>query len=563
MPSFEVTTPDGKRYRIDGAPDQATALQEFQKQYGGNNTAETPSGSGAVMAPTIPNRSVSEGVLRGLRDPIDAGAQLLTRGLAAGAGAVGLTGAQKFMQGQADKVDAVNREGETAYENTKPTTGSRVGRAVGNVLTTLPLFPAAAPETLGAAALRGIGEGAAVSALQPVDTSKGNYWKQKAEQITEGGATGLGGTALLRGAARVISPNVSPDLQLLLSKGVTPTIGQRLGGSFDRVEEALQNLPFAGDPIRWARSRALYSANRAAINDTLSPIGESLSKGVIGREAVKEAGDKISANYDKLVANASVTPDTHFATAANRISANAQRLPQQQRDQLLSTLKTDVFDRFQKGGITGPEFKDMESQLGQEAQSYLHSPDPDHRKLGSAFQEMQFELRDLLARSNPSIADKLQANNQAYANLLRVQGAASGNGAKEGVFTGAQLGSSVRSLDKSARKNAYARGEARMQKLSDAMQSVLGNKLPDSGTTPRFLVNGMALGGAPFGYMLSPEMMMAYGGLTAGSGAVYSPWGQAAINGLLTKRPQFTGKAADLIRSLRLPRGFAAYSTTQ
>lgn len=559
MPSFEVTTPDGAKYRIDGAADEASALQAFQQQHGAAS-ADT------MVAPQIPNRGIAEGVVRGLRDPIDAGAQFLTHGLAAGAGAVGATGVQKFMQGQADKVDAINQQAETAYEKTRPTTGAKIARAVGNVAATLPLFelaPETVPTSLGGSLLRGAGEGAAISGLQPV-TTPGNFWKQKGEQLLGGVVSGAPAAAGLNIAARAVAPALSPELKLLLSKGVNPTSGQRLGGSFNKIEEAFQNLPFVGDPITSARERALHTFNRASINEALAPIGERLSdKTPMGREAIKEAGDKIAAQYQSLVPQSGLVADKTFITNVNNLIDNAQVMNPQQRDQFMNIITNKVFRKFsqQNGGLTGESFKEAESDLGRLASDYRHSTDPDQRQLGGALLQMQAELRDQLARSNPAIADKLQAANEAYARYLRVQHAAAMRGAKEGVFTPSNLGSGVRALDNTIRKKAYAQGSAKMQTLADAGEKVLGNKLPDSGTTPRWLING---GGASmlaglFNY--SPETAAALGAGAGTAMGAYTRPGQFITNAVLSKRPAFATPIADTLRSLRLPRGFAAYST--
>ena len=122
-----------------------------------------------------------------------------------------------------------------------------------------------------------------------------------------------------------------------MNSGVTPTPGQILGGVSNRLEEAGQSIPFVGDAIKAARSRAVEDLNRAAINRALNPIGESLDRNTpLGREAITEMHDKIAANYDRLVPHLQVQagspiraerawPDHADALAHVRSGATAAR----------------------------------------------------------------------------------------------------------------------------------------------------------------------------------------------------------------------------------------------
>ena len=140
-------------------------------------------------------------------------------------------------------------------------------------------------------------------------------------------------------------------------------------------------------------------------------------------------------------------------------------------------------------------------------------------------------LRSLLSQQNPQHAKALDAANEAWANFTRVQGAAGMQGAKEGIFTPAQLSSAVRGQDRSLRHGAFAKGEALMQDLSDSGQKVLNSTVPDSGTPYRAAL-GLAAGGG-----LAAVNPAALAG-TIGASALYTQPAQKVIAALLTQRPE-------------------------
>jgi hypothetical protein len=93
---------------------------------------------------------------------------------------------------------------------------------------------------------------------------------------------------------------------------------------------------------------------------------------------------------------------------------------------------------------------------------------------------------------------------------------------EEGIFTPAQLEAAVRQTDRSARKGAFARGAAPMQELSGTATSVLGSKVPDSGTAARGMTGALLTGGATY---VDPMM----GALTGLATLPYYKYGEKAM----------------------------------
>jgi hypothetical protein len=473
---------------------------------------------------------------RGAQTALDGGAQLLARGVEAVAPMFGQAAAD-WVTGQRQQTEAVNANNARDYAALKandPVPGRGAAEFAGNVAATAPLayaMPGAASTSLlpqtGAGALAG----AATSALQPVDSTQGgDFWKQKGTQALEGGASGAATAGIFGALSKMAQP--SKQVQTLMDAGVTLTPGQMSGGAVNRAEQGLTSVPVVGDKILNARYGAVQDFNRAAINKTLAPIGESLDSATpLGREAISEMADKVKTNYDKLIPQLSVKVDQTFGEKVQNLASLSQFLPPDRRDQFNKTLTGQVLNKFSPNGtMTGESFKEVESLLGQEARTYLHSSTGDEQKLGSAYLELQGQMRDLLERSNPARAGELQAANTAYANMLRVQGAAAATGSKEGVFTPAQLTSAVRQLDPSLRKSGFGRGTALMQDFAESGKTVMGGNVPDSGTAYRLTTAAGLLGGAG---ALDPHAAMAAGAAGAGLMGLYTRPGMKAASGVL------------------------------
>lgn len=513
----------------------------------------------AELSPMQETKRAGAGFLHGARDPIAGGAQLLTHGLSDLAPKDSWF--DRYMTGQLDLVNRLNQESEKGYQEAwrKGQTGPDVARMAGNVAATAPIaaaMPGAAAASLPVRMLSGMASGGVTAALEPVDPTKGDFWSQKGGQVLPGIGAGAAAPMLSGLAARVISPNTRPEVQMLMNEGVRTTPGQTLGGWANRLEEGMQSIPFVGDVVKGARTRSIESFNRAAIDRALEPIGARLAPNTpMGRQAIEAAHDTVTGAYDALLPQLRVRADPQFANNVTSIVANTTHL-EPGLDQTFRTILHDkVFSRFSpSGGMTGNDFKTIESELGRLARNYSTSADAGHREMGGALRQMQAEMRDLLTRSNPQHAGELANINSSYAQLLRVEGAAGRQGAEQGVFTPAQLSSAVRSLDPSMRKGQFARGEALMQDLSDAGKTVLGNKVPDSGTPYRHFLTIPALmgvgGGA--GYMAGGDPHSGGMGALAGGALATLPYtrpGAALARAMLAQRPAVAAPIASVVRN--------------
>ena len=239
-----------------------------------------------------PPATRTDRLIKGLQDPIEGGAQLLTNILPQGVVDAGNT----FNNWLADKTGLVAKipdsgmnglvkQREETYQASRAAageTGFDGYRLLGNIASPANLaiaskLPAAAAtaNTLGKMGYGALGGG--LSALSSPVTD-GDFATEKAKQT----AIGLAGGFIIPGVAGGLSSLISPaastnaNLRLLQSEGVRPTIGQTLGGWANKTEEKLQSLPIMGDAIAAARARSTSGFEAATHNRALAPIGLKL-----------------------------------------------------------------------------------------------------------------------------------------------------------------------------------------------------------------------------------------------------------------------------------------------
>lgn len=545
MARFEITGPDGRRYEVT-APDNATeqdVLAYVQKNAG---QAEPPAERGFMDRA----KTFGSGMVRGARDLVDSGAQNLLRlgeaSLEAGQlGRVPIPraaaeNALPTVREERQKVEAINQAAETDYQQNgrDGTQGFDWGRLTGNVVAAAPLA-AGMPSTIAAGATTG----AVAGGMQPVYDTE-NFVEEKTKQTGFGALGGAGGSALAKFVGGAILPQVQKGAKSLYDAGVRPTIGQTLGGTIKRVEDGLASLPVLGDAVKRGQMRSMEQFNIAAVNKALAPIGEKLSKGTpVGREAIEEAGTKLSQAYDDVLPKLTFQADQPFFQQASQLLQDAKaKLPAELFKQLDDVLKFQLGKNLNPntGRMSGETLKVVESELGRLGRSYGKSAVSSERELGNAFQAMQGYIREALERSNPTYAPVLKNINQGYSKLLRVERAAGSLGAKDGVFTGAQLTSAVKALDPSRNKRAFARGNAPMQEFAETGKDILGQTVPDSGTPYR-----MALGAGAAGYV---DPML--GGAAVAGMAPYTSAGQNIMSHVLMGGAKYRGPVADAARAL-------------
>ena len=489
----------------------------------------------------------------GLTDPINAGAQLLTNMLPENvvqsgnrlnnwlAENTGLVA--RLPEGG---VDQQVRDAEQAYQASRQSrgdTGIDLSRIAGNLLSPanmaissrIPVAP-----TLGGKAAMGALGGSVSGAMTPV--GEGDFASAKTRQAVMGGLLGGIIPAVGSGIARVVSPKASTNAELLLlqSEGVNPTVGQALGGMMNRIEEKAQSVPILGDAIMSARARARDDFNRAAINRAAGRVGAQVDD--IGQQGVRAAGNSISGFYDDAISRVNSVPlDQTFNTQLAQLQGMAHNLTPDMSRKFSKTLNDMVLSRVSPNGhILGRTYKTIDSDLATLAARYGKSSQASEQEFGDAVMQLKNLLNQQMRRTNPNVDAMLNQADEAWANLVRVEGAAKAAKNAGGVFTPAQLNAAVQGADKSVRGRAVARGTALMQDLANAGQNVLGNRYPDSGTAGRLMLGAGGLGAG----FLNPAIPL---GLL-GASAFYTRPAQQALTAMVSRRPQAAQSLADLIQ---------------
>lgn len=492
-------------------------------------------------------------IAQGAIDPINGGAQLLTRMLPTGvvnagnqlnnyiADKTGLVA--RLPEGGVDEQVRAQEAEYAARRAASGETGLDGYRLLGNAVSPVNLavgagtavagarMAATAVPTIGRAVGLAAGAGAASGALNPItDGAPESFAGDKLKQMAIGGAAGAVGGAVGAGVSRLVSPAAStnPQNQLLEAAGVRQTVGQALGGFANNVEQRLTSVPILGDAIRAARGRAQDDLRRAAQNRVTDPIQGATRVAETGTEGIAAVSRQVDNAYDAARnAMGAFRIDQQGAQELATVRNMVNNLAPAERnafDRVWSTLRRDISPN---GTIDASVFKRIDSELGRNATNFGKGG-PYEQQLGEAFQELQRAIQQAGARANPRAGAMFAQADEAFANLVRVQKAAAAAAAQDGAFTPGQLTQAVRAADGSARKNAVSQGSALMQDLSSAGNR-LSNTVPDSGTAGR--LGQFAAGGAAFA---DPVLT---GSLLAGGAGVYSQPVQSVLRAAVTRRP--------------------------
>lgn len=510
-----------------------------------------------VIGSTAPNKTLTrtDKYIKGVSDPIVGMGQLTQHMLPesiqqSAATQMNKMGAPMGVQVQPGQLDQQIAQQEQQYQEQR-TAGGESGidgyRMLGNVLNPLTLMPSTKiPQaaSLAGRVATGVGVGGAMGAMQPV--TSGDFDTEKGKQI---GAGAIGGGALpiiTGGASRLISPKAStnPNVQLLKKEGVTPTIGQTMGGAWNRAEEKLMSIPLLGDVIGNARGKSNKQFEQAVYNRTLKPIGEKLPDGLTGREALAATESVIGQKYDDVLNQiGAVKLDGSYKMKVSSLNGLTKKIGDERARRAYEMALDTVKSNTDKNGVmTSEAFKMVESDLGKMASKLGGSDDIFMNKAADAVKQLQTELRDMLGRQAGPLSKDLKAVNSSYAQFKRAQRATASLGADEGMFTPAQYQNATKALDRSKDKGAFARGGALGQDLGDAGKSVLGGKVPNSGTADRLML-GVG-GGSLAGYFIDPSITAG----VLGGAALYSSPVQRLLSGAVSSRPDSAAIAADLLR---------------
>lgn len=477
------------------------------------------------------------GVIRGLRDVPDAGAQLLTRGLEAVSPAG--SSMERFMQEERRRVEDINRQAEQAYQQEwrqgQMKQGEMdVGRIGGNIATAI-MPSTAAVRALGltqAPVRAGAVSGAIGGAMQPVaapqDMSTADFFKEKATQV--------GGAALLGGGAGYLGDKLS---QAVFGRGAPTTAqaGTATGGQAGSAQASISATPTAqatGGGVNLGAvtpeaNAALTAAQQSilqrgkALGFKTTPAQETGSRSLLQMEArmesspftsapfnaIKQENQKVlnRATAEAIGVKADELSNPVLAQAQRNISSVYQRIATPELKKLdtmtmlnnidlvdsafegLTTqpLKANIFvkqlqDLAMKGEASGVQLQNLSSKIGKRAKNEMTTAMGD-RELGNALFQLK-EMVDDALQSGLSQAEQqafAQARNN-YRNLMTIRTSQGVVNPSSGNVSGLNLASALTRKD----PNGFVFGSNQTPmyeaaRFAQAFKPIVG----DSGTATR------------------------------------------------------------------------------
>jgi len=452
-----------------------------------------------------------------------------------------LTGAQKFLDGATfgfgdeifsgvesifndksyDENLAENRADEEQYAIEHPA-WSLASEIVGGLATGgAGAARVAGAKALGAGgkALANAGIGAGGSAAHLFGEGEGGA-SERLKNVTDNPmaiATGAALPAALSGVGAAASKGVRrmnrPEVQRLREKGVQPTVGQTLGGTANRLEEAAQNIPFLG--VRAARERAQGEWRKSFFDDALKPLGKKVDDAE-PQQMMIQAEKAVDDAYDaarKLMPEGLVI-NKELQKSLGSIKAKASGGGYGLNGDELRDFNR-VWKNIQplfanKGKVSQKELQQIDKALSKQVSKSTAS-----KEMKEAVGDLRAAFNDYVGGKNPAYKEAYEKAQKSFMGLARLRDAAAKDA--EGAFTPGQAVSATRRQDKSASKGTT--GEGYLQQEAQDARRVLGDKVNDSGTTERALANfagGGGLVGLLTGAVNLPQAVAATGAIGAG-----------------------------------------------
>lgn len=379
-------------------------------------------------------------------------------------------------------------------------------------------------------------EGAAYNAAMPKDLQEGEtYWGEAGEDAAWG-AVGGAGAKMLNNAGKYIRDRYAdPDLAELRRMGVQPTVGQTIGGSVGKFEEAAGSVPFAGALFSAPRGRALEEWQLGLLNDIAKPLGATINEG--GETGIGQLQKVIGQTYnaaEEVMPTLTITPN--FGRDLDQVFGAAIDLGMNEGAEraFRKTFQETVASRVPKveefigpmngarnvGEITAENLKKMESELT----SKINAKGTD-AQLREGLKMVRAFIREQAGQQSQTYRQLIESADKAYAQYKRIVKAqnAGAQNAVEG-YTPNQL---QRAARKGTSENSSAAGNGMMQSEARGAQKYLSNTVNDSGTTARAAAT--ALIGTGAGATINPVAAAAAPAMWLGS----TRGGQKVANGLI------------------------------
>jgi hypothetical protein len=517
MPSYLITAPDGKKYKVSGNGTKEDALAHFQAQYASQQQPAQPQ----PQQPTpqaqpdySPLGSDYENFMAGAgKSVVDAGRGLKQIGTNIGHG-LGLVSDETQQKVQAD-IDE-SRRLDAPLMNTKAGVG---GDIAGTLATTLIPGGMAAkgaeaaglartanvarsfvnPTTFKAAAAVGATQGA----LQPVASDE-----SRLGNAAKGAAGGLLGTGVAKGVSAVAQPvkNVLSDtakeaVDTLEKAGVPLDLSQKTGSKLAKsMKLAVADNPLVGDG---GFSDVQKKAYNRAILKTIGSDSDAATSDVMG-----EAQKRIGGVMDAVAERNPIKYDGTLETKLADVGANARKELEDSQYGVIKNQLDEVLNKAAMNGdaIDGKAYQNIKQQLDRLSMGADQSKGHYARQIREALDEA------LQRSSKGEDYAALKEARMMYRRMKQIEPAIATDGS--GDISASRLANSL-GTKKNAAQSKYGKGEQDLVEIAQAGKAILPEKTGNSGTTARlaaqFLGPGLVTGGGSFLYDHDPKKALEYG----------------------------------------------------
>jgi|TARA_R110000822_G_scaffold276634_1_gene398652 hypothetical protein len=286
-----------------------------------------------------------------------------------------------------------------------------------------------------------------------------------------------------------VAPTITAKAADLLKKGVPLTPGQAVGESgllgrgLKRLEEGVaDNVFLIGDAVRGAFDRAQRGFNRATVTEALAPINAKIPKGLEGKRLVAYGQRLLSASYDKTLGKMKVDNSSDLLDELIKITKVADSDVRKYVDE--AAFRNIISQVGSDGSISGKSLKQAQTRLRKDIRRLIVDGSEEAARKADALEDMRSVLNAAIAKENPKLAPQLNNIDKAYGQFEIVRNAELRRKTSEGFNPGDLLQAAAKG-DPTKRQSQFSAGEARMQRLAQDAQDVLGNTTPNSGTAGR------------------------------------------------------------------------------
>jgi len=323
-------------------------------------------------------------------------------------------------------------------------------------------------------------------------TTEGDMTDRATAAALTGGLSG--GVGVLAKSIKGFKP--SEGAKKYMAEGIQPTVGQGIdktgifGKAVGKIEEAAKSVPFIGQAIEHARTRAKDEWAQNIVKKAEIPELGITAGGNSGYDAIGSLQKTYSNAYNDILTPEAIPKGKDFNKIINAIIRTEPGIQKGVMKEL-SVLDGKSMNAADMHSVAGA-LRDIGSR-------YSNSPSAAEHYQGEAYKDVADAVRSYMTNKLPiEKSDALKLIDTKYGLFKTMQKAALSVAAEDGKFSGSQLLNAVKVADKTKDKSSFAKGAARLQDEAVTAKKIFGDTMNESGTTPRAIVSGTLLGGAAY-----------------------------------------------------------------